>query len=671
MKLIQRVKELAKKFSTSDDIQAQTWMIGPREAAELLFLNTDNRAPRKNVIARLARDIEAGYWSYTHQGIAFDKNGILIDGQHRLKAIENLAGRLDIPHAVLVFFNVDRHAFSALDTGTKKTAVDLFPEISQPRAVRLANIALKIAEGKNSSSYYDVAPLAEIFEARLASHEIFRIAPKQGLLHSILAQVMFLQDCEGRVDIEDVYTSFFELYRESRAKPPAPPAVIERLRAGLPPLVRSYFDNLGEKSNGWELFIRACKAFDPQYIFSKSQVQYRAHDQQKAYYVEKVRQLVASIREDLAESVGENMSELDPQSIHANNEIHVSTVRITKDLAAKWLGDAKTSSRDERYAQQLASMIESGIWEYTHQGIALDARENLIDGVKRLRAVILANVPDDELPRMVVCRNVSQRARHVIDRNEMRNLADRLKVAKQVSVDVKFLARLMAKSSTVSLDERRDFGAFTAIHEFFWKYGGAPVSMGRLSVKNYLSYGAGYAQTRVAVGRLAAQCQNADDQDRLLDALSYLGGNKRVPKPVYTIAPLRDPGESRWCLNEIRKRFERSPLQSDKYLLARSYEAFLAELNQDNALPSRMTEAQVDRRYEEISDLCHQEFEKYKLNRMQFDMSGDQIAEIGEQDESLPPGGWRGKYAQGSVRINQGVSSGIEAQGQGSRGMAS
>ena len=35
----------------------------------------------------IARDMKAGHWRLTHQGIAFDPAGVLIDGQHRLWAI--------------------------------------------------------------------------------------------------------------------------------------------------------------------------------------------------------------------------------------------------------------------------------------------------------------------------------------------------------------------------------------------------------------------------------------------------------------------------------------------------------------------------------------------------------------------------------------------------------
>ncbi len=62
-------------------------LITPEMAAEWLTKNTQNRHARKTIVAQYARDMKAGKWHETHQGIAFDRLGNLVDGQHRLMAI--------------------------------------------------------------------------------------------------------------------------------------------------------------------------------------------------------------------------------------------------------------------------------------------------------------------------------------------------------------------------------------------------------------------------------------------------------------------------------------------------------------------------------------------------------------------------------------------------------
>ena len=64
--------------------------ITPKIAQEYLQ-KVDPAHQRKLIVSRaqaFAREMTAGHWFTNHQGIAFDEHGRLIDGQHRLKAVE-------------------------------------------------------------------------------------------------------------------------------------------------------------------------------------------------------------------------------------------------------------------------------------------------------------------------------------------------------------------------------------------------------------------------------------------------------------------------------------------------------------------------------------------------------------------------------------------------------
>lgn len=65
-----------------------TEIITPEKADEYLSLNSGNRLLRKSHIAKLAAEMKQGNWQCTHQGIAFNDKGILVDGQHRLHAVK-------------------------------------------------------------------------------------------------------------------------------------------------------------------------------------------------------------------------------------------------------------------------------------------------------------------------------------------------------------------------------------------------------------------------------------------------------------------------------------------------------------------------------------------------------------------------------------------------------
>jgi hypothetical protein len=102
-------------------LPAQIW-VTPRLATEWLNLNPNNRKLRPTHAETFQRDMEAGEW---HEeiiaGIHFvTEDGLLGDGQHRLRAIE-LSG---LPQWCLVQ-NVPRSAIAAaVDRGARRSATD-------------------------------------------------------------------------------------------------------------------------------------------------------------------------------------------------------------------------------------------------------------------------------------------------------------------------------------------------------------------------------------------------------------------------------------------------------------------------------------------------------------------------------------------------------------------
>lgn len=87
-------------------------LITPEIAKKLLEKNHSNRKLRKMVVDTYAEDIKDGRWELTHQGIAFDKNGDLVDGQHRLSAIvqAGIAVPMVVAEGVDSRVNIDNHA---------------------------------------------------------------------------------------------------------------------------------------------------------------------------------------------------------------------------------------------------------------------------------------------------------------------------------------------------------------------------------------------------------------------------------------------------------------------------------------------------------------------------------------------------------------------------------
>lgn len=86
--------------------------VTPAMAHDWMKQNTHNRTLRSSVVERYARDMASGEWRLTHQGIALDGNGIVLDGQHRLQAIIDSNTTVRMP----VTFGVPAGAQLVVDT---------------------------------------------------------------------------------------------------------------------------------------------------------------------------------------------------------------------------------------------------------------------------------------------------------------------------------------------------------------------------------------------------------------------------------------------------------------------------------------------------------------------------------------------------------------------------
>lgn len=94
----------------------------PYKAELILNSNTsNNRNIRPTAVNHLANEIINGRWQLTHQGIAIDENGMLIDGQHRLTAI--IKAQITVP--IMVTTGVPSRNFDVIDNGQPRSISDI------------------------------------------------------------------------------------------------------------------------------------------------------------------------------------------------------------------------------------------------------------------------------------------------------------------------------------------------------------------------------------------------------------------------------------------------------------------------------------------------------------------------------------------------------------------
>lgn len=141
---------------------AEVMMITPPIAKAWLKLNKNNRKIQPYRVKIYMDAIRNGTWHAHGQGITFDVNRKLADGQHRLEAI--VASNVAAP--LTVFFNAKEEAVDGIDAGQERSHAQrmhmAFPQMVNATAV--AAIARHIRVGTRTDGHVSKVPFSEVLE---------------------------------------------------------------------------------------------------------------------------------------------------------------------------------------------------------------------------------------------------------------------------------------------------------------------------------------------------------------------------------------------------------------------------------------------------------------------------------------------------------------------------
>lgn len=110
--------------------------ITPVLAEEYLRRNTKNRQLRSNIVSYYASQMKNGQWMLNGEGIIFNDEGILVDGQHRLAAVMESGVNVEM----LVVRNADKDSFTTIDSGVSRKIRDTFYVKGIPNANVVSSI---------------------------------------------------------------------------------------------------------------------------------------------------------------------------------------------------------------------------------------------------------------------------------------------------------------------------------------------------------------------------------------------------------------------------------------------------------------------------------------------------------------------------------------------------
>ena len=149
---------------------AYTVYVSPELAKQwLLDTNNFNRPINHAAIDMYVRQIKSGLWRRTHQGVAFNTYGMLLDGQHRLMAIVN-AG-VTVP--LLVFIEEPEENYEYIDCGRNRSNLDIIRMSTRDSTLVLMHAqtlkAMLAGRCCKSNGKYSSAELGELYRKYAAA----------------------------------------------------------------------------------------------------------------------------------------------------------------------------------------------------------------------------------------------------------------------------------------------------------------------------------------------------------------------------------------------------------------------------------------------------------------------------------------------------------------------
>ena len=219
--------------------------VTPEMAGDLLKNNATNRRVRPGHVNALAAVMAAGQFQSTHQGIALNEEGQVVDGQHRLLAIIKSGVTITMPVAFGV--NAEHYGHLMIDVGMNRTTADVYAVdrfVAQPCTF--------IAYMHQSTRHKAIlAPYLEAFGPIMTAISKGGRHMRRGVTSAPVVAAAAIRVAMGE-DPVMVNANFAGMVRLDYGNlPPVANAFLRQLANGLV-----------DRANKWDLFTRGMRVFD-------------------------------------------------------------------------------------------------------------------------------------------------------------------------------------------------------------------------------------------------------------------------------------------------------------------------------------------------------------------------------------------------------------------------
>jgi hypothetical protein len=124
--------------------------ISPDEARHILkYYNKSNRKPSNVVANKYASDMRNGRWRTSGETISFDRNGDLINGQHRLMGV----AMADQPQDFVVVYGLEPEVFEVVDNGKTRSNADVLGMMNYQEPAMLSALVRNIIAYEKSGVF--------------------------------------------------------------------------------------------------------------------------------------------------------------------------------------------------------------------------------------------------------------------------------------------------------------------------------------------------------------------------------------------------------------------------------------------------------------------------------------------------------------------------------------
>lgn len=200
-------------------MRTEILVISPEMAKKCLEKNKiENRNLSLTRVDAIAQDIIEGKWVLTHQGIAFDDDGNLLDGQHRLAACI----KSGLPIKTYVTRGMTKEACIAVDNTRPRSVTDHARQLGINISTSHSAIAQVIEYGPANKGHISMDKKLELikkyedgigFAVKICRSAAGFQAPSK----AVIARASYTQDHEKLARFMDVYISMVPKCKEESA----------------------------------------------------------------------------------------------------------------------------------------------------------------------------------------------------------------------------------------------------------------------------------------------------------------------------------------------------------------------------------------------------------------------------------------------------------------------